>query len=175
MSVLSTKQSQPVSSAGGEFGEQLRTERLAKDYSLADLAQQLAVTKGYLSRLELGKAKPSLEMIDRLAKVLNIDPSPLQVLAGYLPTDVKQILYRHPVEAPEMLRETFGEYEVTKESTEQDRNDQQPVVRTAELGHAVTKRKDLYEVVHGDCFDWMDHRDPGSVHAVVTDPPYGLK
>lgn len=169
------RQSPLASLAGGEFGERIRTERMAGGYSLADLAQRIEVTKGYLSRLELGKAKPAPVMIDRIAKALSIDPSPLHVLAGYLPTDVKQILYRHPVEAPEMLRETFGEYEVNRESTEQDRNGQQPVVRAAELGHTAAKRKDLYEVVHDDCFDWLDHRDPNSVHAVVTDPPYGLK
>lgn len=27
---------------------------------------------------------------------------------------------------------------------------------------------------HGDCFDWIDSQAPNSVHAVVTDPPYGL-
>jgi site-specific DNA-methyltransferase (adenine-specific) len=32
-----------------------------------------------------------------------------------------------------------------------------------------------YEVLHGDCFDWLDQRAPNSIHAVVTDPPYGLK
>ena len=26
----------------------------------------------------------------------------------------------------------------------------------------------------GDCFDWMRRRSDNSVHAVVTDPPYGL-
>jgi len=175
MSSPSISRSQPSSLERGEFGERLRTERIAQGYSLADLAQRLDITKGYLSRLELGKAKPALEMIDRIAKVLNIDPGSFQVLAGYLPTDVKQILYRHPVEASEMLRETFGEYEVNRKSTEQGGNGQQPVVRTAELEHTVTNRKNLYEVVHGDCFDWLDHRAPGSVHAVVTDPPYGLK
>lgn len=175
MSTSGTRQSHLASPVGGEFGERIRTERMTSGYSLADLAQRIEVTKGYLSRLELGKAKPAPEMIDRIAKALSIDPSPLHVLAGYLPTDVKQILYRHPVEAPEMLRETFGEYEVNRASTEQDRNGQQSVVRTAELRHTVAKRKDLYEVVHGDCFDWLDHRDLNSVHAVVTDPPYGLK
>ncbi|MBI3801236.1 MAG: site-specific DNA-methyltransferase [Deltaproteobacteria bacterium] len=95
--------------------------------------------------------------------------------AGYLPTDVRQILYRHPVEAPAMLRETFGEDEVNQESAEPDRNDQQPVVGTAALRHTAAKSKDLYEVVHSDCFDWLDQRGPNSVHAVVTDPPYGLK
>ena len=29
-------------------------------------------------------------------------------------------------------------------------------------------------VVHGDCLDWLRAREPQSIHAVVTDPPYGL-
>ena len=29
-------------------------------------------------------------------------------------------------------------------------------------------------LVHGDCLDWLRRRAPESVHAVVTDPPYGL-
>ena len=33
----------------------------------------------------------------------------------------------------------------------------------------------LYELVHGDCFEWLDARAENSIHAVVTDPPYGLK
>ena len=27
---------------------------------------------------------------------------------------------------------------------------------------------------HSDCFDWLSQRDDDSIHAVVTDPPYGL-
>jgi site-specific DNA-methyltransferase (adenine-specific) len=27
---------------------------------------------------------------------------------------------------------------------------------------------------HGDCVDWLRRRDSNSIHAVVTDPPYGL-
>ncbi|MEK7247229.1 MAG: site-specific DNA-methyltransferase, partial [Chloroflexota bacterium] len=27
---------------------------------------------------------------------------------------------------------------------------------------------------HQDCFDWLRNREPQSIHAVVTDPPYGL-
>ena len=30
-------------------------------------------------------------------------------------------------------------------------------------------------LVHGDCFDWLDTRGDNSIHAVVTDPPYGLQ
>jgi DNA modification methylase len=30
------------------------------------------------------------------------------------------------------------------------------------------------QVIPADCFDWLNRRDPCSIHAVVTDPPYGL-
>lgn len=33
---------------------------------------------------------------------------------------------------------------------------------------------DLVELYHMDCFDWLRLREPESIHAVVTDPPYGF-
>ena len=30
-------------------------------------------------------------------------------------------------------------------------------------------------LIHADCFDWLDAQDDCSIHAVVTDPPYGLR
>lgn len=30
------------------------------------------------------------------------------------------------------------------------------------------------ELVHANCLDWLESREPNSIHAVVTDPPYGL-
>jgi site-specific DNA-methyltransferase (adenine-specific) len=30
-------------------------------------------------------------------------------------------------------------------------------------------------LIHADCFDWMGRIPAGSVHAIVTDPPYGVK
>lgn len=32
----------------------------------------------------------------------------------------------------------------------------------------------LYEIVNGDAFEWLRTREPNSIHAVITDPPYGL-
>lgn len=34
---------------------------------------------------------------------------------------------------------------------------------------------DHYTLVLRDCLSWMREREPNSVHAIVTDPPYGLK
>jgi len=31
-----------------------------------------------------------------------------------------------------------------------------------------------YEIFQADCFDWLRERQPNSVQAVLTDPPYGL-
>ena len=31
------------------------------------------------------------------------------------------------------------------------------------------------EIHLGDSFEWMEKRNPNSIHAIVTDPPYGLK
>ncbi len=33
----------------------------------------------------------------------------------------------------------------------------------------------FYEIFLGDSFRWMEAREPHSIHAIVTDPPYGLK
>ena len=32
-----------------------------------------------------------------------------------------------------------------------------------------------YKLHLADCLEWMDGRTPNSIHAIVTDPPYGLK
>lgn len=31
-----------------------------------------------------------------------------------------------------------------------------------------------YTLINSDCFDWLREAEPNSLHAVVTDPPYGL-
>ncbi len=30
-------------------------------------------------------------------------------------------------------------------------------------------------LIHADCFEWMNRIPPASIHAIVTDPPYGVK
>lgn len=35
-------------------------------------------------------------------------------------------------------------------------------------------RHGTVELVHADCFEWLEKRETNSIHAVVTDPPYGL-
>ncbi len=45
-----------------------------------------------------------------------------------------------------------------------------PAERRGRSSHAV-----LYELHQGDCIAWMRQAKPSSIHAIVTDPPYGMK
>lgn len=33
----------------------------------------------------------------------------------------------------------------------------------------------MYQLINSNAFDWLKHREDNSIHAVVTDPPYGVK
>ena len=152
-----------------ELGQQLRTARLACEWKQFQLAKRLRVSKGYLSRLEAGKARPAKQLIQRLAKVCATDPDPLLILAGHLPADLRGILSQHPIDAPARLREAFAEEE-------------HRTVDPVQLAEVVSQPKPTcghsrgsYEIILQDCFEWMVHRGANTIHAIVTDPPYGLK
>lgn len=155
--------------AGSQLGTLLRSEREARGWTLEHLAKRLKVTKGYVSRLEGGKARPAVRMIEALAKTLQIDPNPLLLLAGHIPTDVGEILRSHPVEATTVLRESFGD------GTYGDTTSNAPSLHAREEESRYTAGTSGYELVQGDCFSWFAERRPNTVHAIVTDPPYGLK
>jgi site-specific DNA-methyltransferase (adenine-specific) len=40
--------------------------------------------------------------------------------------------------------------------------------------HSIAALQTRTELIHTDCFAWLAQREPSSIHAVVTDPPYGL-
>lgn len=38
-----------------------------------------------------------------------------------------------------------------------------------------TERIGQSRIIHADCFDWLSKAPDNSIHAIVTDPPYGVK
>lgn len=38
----------------------------------------------------------------------------------------------------------------------------------------LTSKLEAYQIFHADAFEWLAQAKPRSIHAVVTDPPYGL-
>jgi transcriptional regulator with XRE-family HTH domain len=65
------------------FGERLRAIRRARKLKQYEVASQVPMSAGHLSRLETGDyGPPSDEVIERLAEVLQADPLELLRIAG---------------------------------------------------------------------------------------------
>jgi transcriptional regulator with XRE-family HTH domain len=74
------------------------------------LARELGISYTYISHIERGKAKPSDELVKKLAAFFRVDEEELLVTAGRFPPDVEKILYEHPREVVMLLRESFAKY-----------------------------------------------------------------
>jgi transcriptional regulator with XRE-family HTH domain len=59
------------------FATNLRRLRHAKGLSQDDLAYEAEVSRSYLSQLEKGAFYASLKIVDKLAKVLDVEPAEL--------------------------------------------------------------------------------------------------
>ena len=65
-----------------EFGKKMKAHRDKFKYTLMDLQSLTGINQGYLSKLENGKNKPSLETIYKLNSVLKFDDESM-VIEGY--------------------------------------------------------------------------------------------
>jgi transcriptional regulator with XRE-family HTH domain len=60
-----------------KLGKRIRALRIAKGWSQVEMADLLAMNRGYLSEIETGKKDPSLTMLKTLADGLSV---PLSML-----------------------------------------------------------------------------------------------
>lgn len=60
-----------------EFGKRIKQIREQKGLVQTDIAYEVEVEPGYISRLELGKSSPTLEVIIAIARVLECQPGDL--------------------------------------------------------------------------------------------------
>lgn len=68
-----------------DFGSWLREHRGRLGLSQQELAERLEVTASWISRVERGERSLSAEGLERLARVLRLDPLHVQLRAGVLP------------------------------------------------------------------------------------------
>jgi transcriptional regulator with XRE-family HTH domain len=59
------------------FGMRLKELREQKGLTQEALAEKIGVSRGYLSRLEMGRHDPSLSLLRRLARALMVDVAKL--------------------------------------------------------------------------------------------------
>ena len=87
------------------FGKVLREKRLAADISLRQFAEKLGVSATYLSQVEqCNTPPPTAERIQHMAQLLKTDADPLLALAGRIPDELAELIHRHPVELPKLIR-----------------------------------------------------------------------
>jgi len=165
-----------------EFGAFVRKNREMKGLSLREVAQGVEVNPAYLSRVEAGKVPPSDQLVTRLAALLDCTEEELLLLAGKLPTMIQDFVKREPYRAAMALTgvATMGVAEPVATYGEPIGQETAPVPK-AESSTAGRRGKQREErvgkatVVNADCIEWLRERAPNSIHAVVTDPPYGLR
>ena len=67
-----------------QLGAYIREQRESAQFSMRQLAQVAGVSNPYLSQIERGLRKPSAEVLQQLAKALQISAETLYVRAGLL-------------------------------------------------------------------------------------------
>jgi transcriptional regulator with XRE-family HTH domain len=108
------------SSTSTPLGAMLRQRRLNEHLSLNQLAQQVNVTRQYLSRLETGAYQhPSPVIITRLARALDISQADLFAAAGHtLPEELPEYLpylqAKHMSWPKEAIRELQQHFEYVR-------------------------------------------------------------
>ena len=97
------------------MGEALRLLRIFNGYKSAELAKKLELSKSYVSELENGKKQPTMEVLDKYAKVFEMKKSTLMLFAESLEgeeikNDKKQRIARAGMKLLKIL-EKVGEFE----------------------------------------------------------------
>ena len=121
-----------------------------------------ALVHARIGRLVFGAAEPKAGAVRSVMRVLD-HPAlnhRVEVAGGVLAS-----------ECTELMRTFFAERRAAE-------NDRKPV---AQAGCSATAPPEFRTVRYGkttlvqaDCLDWLGRQEPNSIHAVVTDPPYGL-
>lgn len=100
------------------------------------------------------------EIEGRIAQI--VGPTPSSSIRSYLRLNTPEIF----------VREERGVYRLRTHYTETTQGVQRAITSVQQWQYPFFSGKAT--LVHADCFDWLDQQEQHSIHAVVTDPPYGL-
>lgn len=57
----------------------IKSQRIANRWKVKELAQKVDVTPEFITQIEKGRRYPSLEVLDRLSKILEVDLNPIYI------------------------------------------------------------------------------------------------
>lgn len=86
------------------FGARVRTVRLGKRITLRELAKRLGISPAFQTQIEKDQSVPTSELIERIAKELELDANELCGLAGKLTPDAQRTLSRLARRDPKIFR-----------------------------------------------------------------------
>ncbi len=87
------------------FGQMIRDARKEKRITQRDLAKMIDVDFSYISKIETGALEPPSEsVINKIAKVLEIDSNELFILAKKVPTEFKNSIIEEDTAANILFR-----------------------------------------------------------------------
>lgn len=81
------------------IGNAIKQLRLKRSLNQGDFANQIGITQSYLSQIERGYKKPSMEVLENMAKDLNL-PLPIMFWFGVELEDIQE----KKIEAYKMLK-----------------------------------------------------------------------
>ena len=120
-----------------ELGEFIRSQREVARISVRRLAELAEVSNPYLSQIERGLRKPSADILQQIAKALQISAESLYVRAGILDPDrdvvvsVVDAVHRDPVLGPEQKQTLLRVYESLRAQAAAD-GEPSPSARTGD-------------------------------------------
>ncbi len=92
------------------FGQMLRRLRSDKGWTLRDMAKQVEATFAYLSQIEAGLAKPSQELVVRVADAFGLRDKEREefiFVARQIPEQIQKIAQNFPQVAPKYFRKAM--------------------------------------------------------------------
>ena len=111
-----------------------------------------------------------LQVMSLTSKPLSVPEIQERVSRVVGPTAESSVRSYLRLNTPQMfIREGRGVYTLRSAQPSGIQRDLTPPQR-AEVSISFGRAK----LCHADCFDWLDQQEDNSIHAVVTDPPYGL-
>ncbi|HUC32794.1 MAG TPA: helix-turn-helix transcriptional regulator [Ilumatobacteraceae bacterium] len=105
-----------IESRWRDLGEFIRDQRRVDHLSLRKLSELAGISNPYLSQIERGLRKPSAEILQQIAKALQISAETLYERAGFLDPDaharsVREAIAADPLLTPEQQQALLNVYE----------------------------------------------------------------
>ncbi len=94
-----------------DLGAYLREQRENAQLSLRQLAEIAGISNPYLSQIERGLKRPSAEILQQIAKGLEVSAESLYVRAGIL--DERVLAHHDPTAAPDVLSAIAADRDLT--------------------------------------------------------------